>query len=288
MEKSETVKCSYCGGLCCLKHKDMHHPVWKEMVHIDMYECTICKSLTTYPMPSIEHLSFCYDKYSFNGFPDHKLKAKESSSQHLWYSEILKLFDFHPPGHVRIADVGAGEGLLEEALLKFSSYDLNCFDYHQMPTRIKALNEAGAKIGWHSVDLSTQDWMPRQNYDYVFCISVIEHVIDPVKLVNDLLSMAVNGGKIYLIGPCIDTLYYKLLRQKWVYIIPGEHLSIPSIKGLELLTKGITQQKHRARIIKVSYSLKYVLDGFFRINVPSFLDVVFKFPVGAFALEISK
>jgi SAM-dependent methyltransferase len=283
------VKCAYCGAEAEIKHKDMSHPVWKEMVHIDMYECGSCKSLTTYPMPTPEQLSFCYSKYSFDGYPEHKSAAKKTSNQIFWYKDILRIFNFKANEKVQIADVGAGEGLLEEVILS-ASFDgnIDCFDYHTVPHKIKALNEAHNNIRWHIADLSNKNWMHQEQYDWVFFISVIEHVPDPLKLVNDLISMAKKGGKVCIIGPCVSNMFYSLLKEKWVYMIPGEHLSLPSIKGLDLMMKSLEIQKYYVKKINVSYSLKYIIDSLFKTNAPRLFDIALRLPVGAFSLEITK
>ena len=257
---------------------------------IDMYKCSSCQSLTTFPMPSEELLAQCYSALLF-GYPSDVSRAKRNSRQGVWYDDILDIFDVRVIDGEIIADVGAGEGLLVEALSHRSKLgvQIDCYDYHSVPPRVRSLQESSrGLVNWIQSDLSLPDWAPQNQYVKVFCISVIEHVREPRKLVADLLRMCRPGGNVYVIGPCTDSLFHRLLKSRWPYIIPGEHLTIPSLEGIALLLKSLEYTNMELRKINVSYSVKYVLDALLKMNTPVFLDVILRLPLGVFAATITK
>jgi len=280
------VTCLYCFGNCKIKYKNLCHKDWKYMKNIDIYECGICRSLITYPMPSKEKLSECYSEY-VKGFPDYKSKAKEKSNQDLWYKKVLKILNIKKLKNMKIADIGAGEGFFVLELLKnCENCELDCFDYHEIPNRLK-INHGGNKVNWRQGDVMDDTWRNKEKYDIVICNAVIEHVREPRKLVDSLYDITKEGGIFYVLAPCVNSLLYKMMRKNWIYIIPGEHLTIPSFFGLREFMKKYDVE-YELKKINVSYSLNYILGSLFRIKVPMYFDVLISLPTGSFSLGVRK
>ena len=282
------VECPYCKGNCYLKYSSLSHPDWKDMKNIDMYECLRCKSLTTYPMPSKEKLISCYRSY-VKGFPERKSIAKDNSNQKLWYKKVLRLIDLDFVEGKRIADVGAGEGLFTEELIKIcKNCEINCFDFHGMPDSLKRINLGGNKLKWTKTDVSEKSWIQKEKYDFVICNAVMEHVENPLGLLNNLIDICKKEGIIYVLAPCLNSWSYRVFGKRWVYIIPGEHLTIPSPKGLEYIRKIYPEHRFLIKKINPSYSTKYIIDSIFRTNIPKFLDFSISVPTGSFLMKIKK
>lgn len=286
------VECPYCGGRCGILYRAQTHPLWVEMNNIDLYKCDSCDSVTTFPMPAPETLASCYSKHYVDGWPKGKWKAKKGSQQDIWYQDILKNFQIASCSKRKIADVGAGEGLLSRLLLSASADALiDCYDFHPMPEALKTIlgeKDKNKRLVWNETDVSKCDWMPRDKYDIVFCIGLIEHVANPSQLVENLLMMCKKGGSVCIIGPTVDSLAYKIFRRRWVYMFPGEHLTLPSLKGLDLMLKKLHCSHAHLKRINVTYSLKYIIDAILKISTPKFLDVVLRLPTGAFSMKIRK
>jgi len=286
------VKCLYCEcDKLVLQYKQKKHPVWVEMNNIDIYACQQCGSLITYPMPDPSLLAFCYSKYAFGGYPAEKSKAKKGTQQNHWYKDILKEVQFSNKSHGDVADVGSGEGWLTHELLSSEAEcEVYCFDHHAMPANLSELLSPSMldRLYWKQVELNNDVWGSLGEYDHVFCVSVIEHVENPKELVHGLYKICKPGGKIYILGPDAGSFAYRFSGSKWVYMIPGEHLTVPTVKGLENLVSKMPYAKCHLREINVTYSLKYIFDALTGYTLPAYLDVILRLPVGAFLLEITK
>lgn len=282
--------CLYCASHAQkLWGKGLNHPVWKEMTGIDLYRCDECKSLSTFPMPTPEFLGECYSKYSFGGYPEHKAKAKAKSSQNIWYEHILDLFKVGEMKGERVADIGAGEGLLAESILRRSNggiEKLTCVDYHALPESKRALAENG-KLEWLQKDLS-KEWDLKGRFDRIFCIAVLEHVIEPELLIRNLVESVKVGGKVHLLAPVADSTLFKFMGKKWPYHIPGEHLSIPSLEGVRKLCERAGAEIRVIKKSRITYSTNYILGSLFGFTLPSSFDLAWKLPIGIFSMTLEK
>lgn len=284
---TQEPQCVYCEGPSVKKYQGLSHPIWGKMPAIDMFQCKGCGSLTTFPMPSPELLSFCYSNYyGNNGYPEAKHEAKTASNQNVWYKDILTIFKEPNLNGKIVADIGAGEGyLVREMFAATKPAKVVAFDYHNKPDTLKGVSP---RLDWVSVDLSSSNWGCESQFDVVFCVSVIEHVISPFDLIRALHRICKPGGSIHLLGPLANTLAHRLLGKYWPYIIPGEHLSVPTSFGLKKLVTRSGMCPVFVRSIPVSYSLKYVIAALLKVNVPSTFDFVLRLPTGAFALTCAK
>jgi len=66
-------------------------------------------------------------------------------------------------------------------------------------------------------------------------MTVLEHLRYPDKFINALPTLINPFGAIYVTVPNITCLASRLLGIHWPYFIFGEHLSIPSKQGLQIL-----------------------------------------------------
>lgn len=288
-ETESEIHCPYCGASCRRAMRRLRHPQWTDMPPVDIYECYRCCSYTTSPMPSHELLKSIYQGLE-TGYPEHKSQAKKETLQTEWYNDILKTFSVYHLTNERIADIGAGEGWLASAILERMGTHtfLDCFDLHEAPQVIRDNPAFGVNFLWVQADAQSiqREAGHGGGYDRIFLISVIEHVPDPKQLVENCLEMLRNSGVLHVLGPLITPLA-RLLGRRWPYLIPGEHLTIPTIEGLEQMA-GALKAQMEVKKMPVTYSLKYVTKAVLGITIPGFLDVAIRLPLGAFAATFRK
>jgi SAM-dependent methyltransferase len=285
-----TPICLYCAaGDMVAVGKNLRHPIWTEMTGIHLYRCQSCRSISTFPMPDSEHLGRCYAKYSFGGYPEHKAKAKQKSSQNVWYDHILDIFQVGKMSNELVADIGAGEGFLAASILKRSEGSvgkLTCVDYHDVPSGKESMLESG-KVEWLQRDLS-KDWGFGSLFDRIFCIAVLEHVIDPRNLIQNLIASVKSGGKIHVLAPVADSWLATLLGDRWPYHIPGEHLSIPSLEGMRRIVAHAAVEIGELKGRPITYSTNYILRSLFGFGLPGALDIAWRLPIGIFIMTLVK
>jgi ubiquinone/menaquinone biosynthesis C-methylase UbiE len=290
------VICPYCRCPNLTQaYKNLQHPIWKEMRKFSHYKCLECGSLTTFPMPDEPLLKHCYKTYAVSGYSKQLSKAKTVSRQNVWYKHILDIHGFASsvkPDDV-VADIGAGEGLLAQAMVqsgaKFSRLD--CYDLHPAPDLVVFLEKSSflPQVKWKVVDLSQLPLeISESSYNIVFLIGVIEHVREPTQLAQNLLKIAKPGGSVHIIGPCLDSMAHTLMRRRWPYIIPGEHLTIPTTKGLRTMVNLLGVDDFWLKKVPITYSLNYILSTMLGFVLPAFLDAALRLPIGVFALSFRK
>ncbi len=282
--------CLYCGDKeMAAAGKNLRHPIWVEMTGINLYRCQSCRSISTFPLPDSEHLGRCYAKYSFGGHPEHKAKAKQKSSQSVWYDHILDIFKVGTMGNELVADIGAGEGFLGASILKKSAGSvgkLTCVDYHDIPSGKENMLKSG-KVEWLQRDLS-KDWGFGSLFDRIFCIAVLEHVIDPRNLIQNLIASAKSGGRIHVLAPVADSWLANLLGARWPYHILGEHFSIPSVEGMRRIVAHAAVEIGELKRSLITYSTNYILRSLFGFGLPGALNIAWKLPIGVFSMALLK
>jgi hypothetical protein len=58
-----------------------------------------------------------------------------------------------------------------------------------------------------------------------------------------MMSMVKPGGVLYFNCPRADCNAFRLMGRKWPYYLPGEHITIPSMRGLEILAQETFSKK---------------------------------------------
>jgi 2-polyprenyl-3-methyl-5-hydroxy-6-metoxy-1,4-benzoquinol methylase len=86
---------------------------------------------------------------------------------------------------------------------------------------------------------------PDGYFDLVTLFDVIEHLPHPKEFLSLLNKKMAPGSSILFITPNIDTMSFKLLKNKWPHFVQ-EHLCLYSPKSLERLLKetGFTLKSH--------------------------------------------
>jgi 2-polyprenyl-3-methyl-5-hydroxy-6-metoxy-1,4-benzoquinol methylase len=75
----------------------------------------------------------------------------------------------------------------------------------------------------------------RQQFDVVISNAVIEHVIDPVKLLQDMAQALRPGGQLFILTPNAASLNYRILGSWWRELLSiGEHIYLFTPASLQL------------------------------------------------------
>ncbi|NMC98457.1 MAG: class I SAM-dependent methyltransferase [Bacteroidales bacterium] len=129
---------------------------------------------------------------------------------------------------------------------------------------------------------------PKNFFDAITIQDVIEHVNDPIALVNEVRRILSPNGVLYIVTPDVGGIWEKILGRFWYHYKPGEHIlyfSQQSIKKM-LIDSGYRniQTRKTYHIMSIGYilnRLKYYSPSFFGflINVfkgTNFLNMSFK------------
>lgn len=122
-------------------------------------------------------------------------------------NQILKLI---PKKYTkgRLLDVGAGSGMLVEAAMKagFNAKGIEPSSW---------LHSKAAEIGIPVVHGVLPSEEIGDNYDVVTLIDVLEHVVNPVELLNEVFKVLSDSGCVVIVVPDVKSVAAKIFRGKW-------------------------------------------------------------------------
>ena len=223
------MHCRFCDSSALrLSHRGLHHPRRRQHGPFDLYTCRDCGSLGTWPPVSRAALAELYG--SFASGVDSKLRdLRHATPLTAWFDYVMRrtqrLGRFASDATFRWLDVGAGEGELAATLARrFPRASGEAIDWSARPEGLDP------RIAWQVADLN-DDGFVTQKADLVISLSVWEHVLEPAAFVRKLLALVAPGGLLYLVCPDAGSLAHRVLRTRWPYFLPGEHLNMPTRRG---------------------------------------------------------
>ena len=257
------MKCSFCDK------SDFKNIIFKYSIsqnkNIKYYKCSNCHSLHQYPMPEDKIIKKYYEKY---------IETKKILNPGYLKKENIPLL--FSERDMTFSDIGFKKDWLKKAV----NVELGCANGHFL----YYLKKNGAKniigidiskklltsINIKDVKLIIGDLskLRTKSIDNLFMFNVLEHIADTKLLMNQVISRLKKTGKILIEVP-LTGIISTTFSNKWRFLMPDEHLHIPSLKGLKILLK-----KYGLKIIgskrfgsgyttgMIPFFLKYIFDKF--------------------------
>ncbi|MBN1616937.1 MAG: methyltransferase domain-containing protein [Spirochaetales bacterium] len=197
------------------------------------YRCRSCASIYQHPLPSPEGLCAYYERYldvkaRMNpGYLDPASVLSVRRERSLTFREIG--FD---PGRIACgtnAELGCANGLflrylVEEGSLRTIGLDLS-------ESLLSAIVLSGVRILHGGLEL-----LDEKSVDNLYLFNVAEHALDIEALFYQASRVLAQEGCVVLELP-LSGLVSRFFGQKWRFLMPDEHLAIPSMKGLRILLR---------------------------------------------------
>jgi SAM-dependent methyltransferase len=190
----------------------------------DVVSCAECDSVYTPYSPWYSSASF-YSGFYLN---EEELSPPEFVNARL--EEITA--EFLPfRNNNRLLDIGCGAGNLLAAARK------NGWDGQGLDVSASAVKHVRG-LGFDVYEGELQDAaFPSQHFDVVTAAELLEHLIDPRPLLQEVARVLRPGGLFWTTTPHARGLSGRMLGLKWRCIWPPEHLQLFSIRGLTKLLR---------------------------------------------------
>jgi len=203
--------------------------------------CSACGLEQTLPLPLPEDLKLLYETYyNFGGERGTTYTRLREWFFASWLYRLWLVLDgdgsFHTrKGHGRLLDIGCNEGR------GLKIYRRNGFT----PEGLE-LNPVAARVarfaGFRVYEALLEDFRPANAYDVVVLSNVLEHSLDPKRMLQDVARILKPGGQIWISCPNRESWQRRVFGRAWInWHIPFHivHFSPATIRDL-LAEAGFT------------------------------------------------
>tara|TARA_X000000950_G_scaffold289373_1_gene412512 strand:+ start:3211 stop:4095 length:885 start_codon:yes stop_codon:yes gene_type:complete len=211
--------------ICEKNSKKNDKELWATDEYFSAIKCNKCNLVIISPSLNQEGLNTYYNDYIGNRF-----KQKKKFEDRKFQYEIDKNFIERYISTGKILDVGCNGGFFLNALS-------DNFNKKGIEIDAKAVEFARNEFGLNVINGELGDDNFQQgSFDLIIFRGVIEHLIDPKKVLKRSHKLLKKGGLIYFCAtPNLDSFCAEIYRDKWKLFHPIEHINIFSVKTLHRL-----------------------------------------------------
>ena len=189
---------------------------------LDVVTCVECESVYTPYSPWYSSAHF-YSGFYLN---EDELSPPEFVNTRL--EEITAEFSTFRNNN-RLLDIGCGAGTLLQAARK-NGWNAQGIDVSA--GAVKHVHELGFEV--FEGELQEANF-PSQHFDVVTAAELLEHLVDPQPLLQEVARILRPGGLFWTTTPHARGISGRILGLKWRCIWPPEHLQLFSVRGLKRL-----------------------------------------------------
>ncbi len=197
------------------------------------YRCPKCSHVTTYPTPDKNTIFEHYDK-----------KFNEGNYQLLrdFSQDYKKIYDYYVQilarelstrglswAGLKVLDVGCFTGEFLQLLKSHGA------DVYGLELQSRAVEIANRKLDGRvlQVDIDRADF-PQMSFDIISLLGVIEHVVDPIRLLSRAQELLRPGGLLLIQTPNSGSFLARAMQGLWPPYAPIEHIHLFSKQSLTL------------------------------------------------------
>lgn len=185
----------------------------------EVFRCRNCQTLFTIGEDISEQ--FNYDGY----YDESNLSVPQFIERRL--DEIIGEFDSYRQSN-RLLDVGCGQGTLMAAARR-GGWQVEGVEVSR--SAVEFLRKKGFQV-YHGKLTAA---FPAHSFDVVTASELLEHVSEPLELLDEIVRILRPGGLFWATTPHGRGVSAKLLGAQWTVVSPPEHLHLFSVKGMKFL-----------------------------------------------------
>lgn len=227
-------RCLLCNNELILSEQDVYDTRFGLDQRYEIARCPICKTEQIQPVPSFGELCDLYKRfYNFLGINDTRYTAyRERFLQSVFYRFWLSVdgdVSFHcRKGTGNLLDIGCNEG---RGLVFFKK---NGFYAEGLEVNENAAAAARLK-GFNVYSIPLESFVPQSQYEVSVLTNVIEHSLDPKRMLKNTSRLLRNGGQLWLSCPNGRSWLRSLFGRYWINWHVPFHILHFSATGLKRL-----------------------------------------------------
>jgi 2-polyprenyl-3-methyl-5-hydroxy-6-metoxy-1,4-benzoquinol methylase len=208
----------------------------------DFYKCRHCGSVSIFPLPAEEEISGFYPPSYMVTRPSSKgdlgglLKSLE------WRTLFVPVYQSGAKSVLRclglkagkILEIGCSSGYQLSEFKKLGDFEVVGVDIDGVATE-----HARRELGLNVLNSTLREAdLPPDSFDLVILFNVIEHLVNPLGMLEEISRVLKPGGTLAIKTQMIDSLQGRALGRRWMVL--GEvprHVLLASTEGMRLLLK---------------------------------------------------
>lgn len=248
------------------------------------FRCPTCRHVMTLPYPTNLQLQEHYDQAFEDG--NYNTARKHEDVYMSAMNKFVKLIKMHfdkqgrSLNNLTALDVGCFTGEFLYCMHQQGA-DVYGIEYQQQAAKIANQKLPGRIVNADVLNDSFS--LPLPEFDVITLFGVVEHVIDPVGLIERMVPLLKKNGLLMIQTPNSSSMLARLMGKYWLPYTPVEHIHLFSTKSLEkTLRRNMFENiifKAHWKTLSIAYAhsmLKTFGPKFYRIS-KSFFDILPKF-----------
>jgi SAM-dependent methyltransferase len=190
----------------------------------DLYRCGDCGTVQQPAYPQGAELHDLYREMSDEHYLDQEEGRRRTARG------LLDLLGAHVP-RGRLLEVGCGHGLLLDEARRRG------YEVHGLELSVDAARYARETLGLEVRENTLEAPEVRgELYDAVLLVDVIEHVENPVSMIECSCALLAPGGALMIVTPDPSALPARMMRRHWWGFLPAHLCLIPRKTLIELMS----------------------------------------------------
>jgi SAM-dependent methyltransferase len=218
--------------LICLVCHSVQKPIFE--YHGYQYtRCPACGLVSTWPVPDRETIEQHYESKARAG--NYELLREYADPYRTIYEGFANIIEKNIGRRVRevcLLDIGCFTGDFLQVMAERGA------EVYGVELQTDAAAEANRRFPGrvHKGEVEALE-LPLKEFDVVSLNGLIEHVIDPVRLIESVAERISDRGLVFIETPNSTSILARLMGRYWPPYSPVEHINLFSIRSLSLLLK---------------------------------------------------
>lgn len=252
------VQCRVCGSKSMLHH---HFRV----NHCNIVQCGFCGLYQVERVPSVSELTSIYSE----GYFKNSKYVDDVAARHEFERRLSFIHKYLESSSASLLDFGCASGDFVAGINEH--YSCSGVDFSP-----EAIEHAKEKYPELTDCFLSPDELSKLNihFDVVMMWDVIEHISNPREVVKNICELLVNDGLFYISTPNIGSMIAKVMRKRWAFMTPPEHLLFFDKNNLKVLLQNngfeVLEWESMGKYVNLAF-LFYKLKRVFPKLIPQWL-----------------
>ena len=224
------MKCLICNSTSQeLMFKNIKDLEYKTNKPVDYLICKICSLISQYPLPESDLLPNFYPEDYRNYLPVNE--DLFSALKKIQFKNLAsKITRYLLTKEAKILEIGFGNGQLLLGLKELGYKNLFGTDFTNRV--FPSLMDKGIKLQVSNVE---ESFSFNEIFDVIIMNNVIEHFLDPVKVLVNCRNNLSKDGKVILITPNSSALEFSIFKNHWAGFHAPRHTFLFNTRNIKML-----------------------------------------------------